>query len=96
MTHRSNGKLEPVKGETVELRLPSSDVWYQESTVTDEKGGYEFQVCPPPPEPSLTRDPPFKPQWQVVLAGRMVPVEVRAGEAVKPVDFEIGAALTPP
>jgi len=42
------GKLEPVSGASVELRLPYVDLWYQQRTVTDEQGRYSFRVTAPP------------------------------------------------
>lgn len=93
-----NGKKVAVAGETVELRLPSQDVWFQEQVSTDANGKFEFRACAPSHEPP---DPPSNSfgavshqassrerKWQVVCGGKVVQVDVRDGQAVETVSFE--------
>jgi hypothetical protein len=99
VTRNVNGIKLPAAGETVELRLPSQDVWHQEQVTTDTNGTFEFRACAPPHEPPLpsgntfgsgtNQDSPSERKWQVVCAGKVTPVEVRDGQAVEPVNFEI-------
>jgi hypothetical protein len=73
------GKLEPVSGTTVELRLPYVDLWYQQRTLTDNDGRYTFRVTPPPAGR----------KWQVAFADEVVPLEVSEGKPVVGPDFKV-------
>lgn len=75
----ADGRLEPVSGATVELRLPYVDLWYQQRTVTDREGRYTFRVTPPPAGRT----------WQVVFAGEVVQLGVSEGKPVVGPDFEV-------
>jgi hypothetical protein len=77
----TDGKLEPVSGATVELRLPYVDLWYQQRAFTANDGRYTFRVTPPPAGRT----------WQVVFAGKVVQLEVQEGKPVVGPDFEVGA-----
>lgn len=79
----AGGKVEPVAGATVELRLPYVDLWYQRRTLTDCEGRYTFQVTPPPEGR----------KWQVVFEGKVIQLEVKEGKAVAGPDFDAGAKL---
>jgi len=102
VTQNVNGKKVAVARKLVELRLPSSDVWFQEQVSTDANGKFEFRACAPPREPPLppgnsfgplrNQDPPTERKWQVVCNGNVVQVDVKDGQAVEPVNFE----STPP
>lgn len=74
----ADGKLEPVSGATVELRLPYVDLWYQHRALTDHEGRYTFQMTPPPAGRT----------WQVVFAEKVVQLEVKEGKPVVGPDFE--------
>jgi len=84
VSNRAGATVEPVIGETVILRLPCRDFWYQEQVLTDHKGRYEFHACAPPDEPDG-----IKRKWQVVVAGKVVEIDVRDGEPVDEVNIEI-------
>ena len=84
VSRRVDGNLRPVAMETVVLRLPSRDFWYQERVFTDMAGRFEFRACAPPSEPSGQEH-----KWQVVLADQIVEIDVRDGKPVDEVDFEI-------
>lgn len=81
----AGGKMEPVSGTQVELRLPSEDLWYQQQTSTDNDGKYTFHVSPPDHS-----------KWQVVFSGEVVKLDVAAGQPVKEPDFEAAASVKPP
>jgi hypothetical protein len=84
VSRRVDWNLMPVRMEEVVLRLPCRDVWYQERVFTDHNGRFEFHACAPPSDPSG-----HKRKWQVVLADKAVEIDVRDGEPVDAVDFEI-------
>jgi hypothetical protein len=94
-----DGQLKPVPMASVELRLPSWDFWYQERVFTGPSGEFEFRACAPPSEPPLPsgnlvggmgkQDSSRKCKWQVVYEGEVVEIDVRDGEPVEAVDFEI-------
>jgi len=84
VSRRVDGNLMPVWMKVVVLRLPSRDFWYEERVVTDRAGRFEFRACAPPSEPSG-----LKRKWYVVLADQVVEIDVRDGEPVDEVDFEI-------
>jgi hypothetical protein len=98
VTRSVNGKKMAAAGETVELRLPSQDVWFQEQVTTDADGKFEFRACAPPCEPPNPPGNSFGPvsepaasperKWQVVCGGKVVQVDVRDGQAVEAVNFE--------
>jgi hypothetical protein len=98
VTRSVNAKKVEVAGETVELRLPSQDVWYQEQVSTDANGKFEFRACAPPHEPPLPPGNSFGPvsdqassrerKWQVACRGKVVQVDVRDGQPVEAVNFE--------
>lgn len=106
VTHLVDGKPKPLPGETVELRLPAWDFWYQERAITDRDGKFEFRACAPPDEPAIpsgnfpgsatNQDSQPKRKWQLVCAGKIVQVNVRDGKAVEAVDFEIKADAKKP
>ena len=75
----AGGKLEPLGGTTVELRLPGDDLWYQRRASTDNDGRYIFRVTPPPAGK----------RWQVVFAGEVVQLEVKEGQPVAGPNFEV-------
>ena len=77
----AGGKVEPVVGATVELRLPYADLWYQRRTQSDREGRYTFQVTPQPD----------RGKWQVVFEGKVVQLGVKEGKPVAGPDFEVGA-----
>lgn len=98
VTRNVNGKRVAVAGETVELQLPSHDVWYLEQASTSATGEFEFRACAPPDEPSLppgnflgggTYKAPFARKWQVVCHGKVVQVDVKDNQPVEPVNFEL-------
>jgi hypothetical protein len=101
VTHLVDGKPKPLLGETVELRLPAWDFWYQERVITDMDGKFEFRACAPPDEPTIppgnffgsttNQDSQPKWKWQLVCAGKIIQVDVKDGKAVEAVDFEIEA-----
>jgi hypothetical protein len=84
VSQRIDGNLAPVAMERVVLQLPSRGFWYQEKVLTDLDGRFEFRVCAPPDEPGG-----LKRKWQVVVAGKVVEIDVRDGEPVDEVNFEI-------
>jgi hypothetical protein len=84
VSQRIDGNLAPVVGETVMLQLPSRDFWYQEQVLTGIGGRFEFHVCAPPNEPDG-----LKHKWQVVVAGKVVQIDVRDGEPADEVNIEI-------
>jgi hypothetical protein len=95
----TDGQLKPVPMASVELRLPSWDLWYQERVFTGPRGEFEFRACAPPSEPPFPsgnlvegtgkQDSPLKRKWQVVYEGEVVEIDVHDGEPVEAVDFEI-------
>ena len=58
ITTNIDGKLEPVQGTTVDLKLPSEDLWYQTQTHTDQYGKYSFYVMP---NNSSSPEEPYRP-----------------------------------
>jgi hypothetical protein len=94
-----DGIAKPAEGETVELCLPGSDLWYQEKVSTDANGKYEFRACTPPSEPPLPagnfvggtqiQHPQPGRKWQLVYKGKTVQVDVNDGKDVEAVDFTI-------
>ena len=84
VSQRVDGKLVPMAEETVVLRLPSRDFWYQDSVVTDKSGKFEFRACEPPLNPSGLR-----PKWQVVIADKIVKIDVQDGRPVDEVKIEV-------
>lgn len=66
----------------VELRLPGRDFWFQQKTLTDADGHFEFYASTPPLEPG--RAAPSR--WQIVCAGKVVLIDVTDAE---PVDVQI-------
>lgn len=101
VTQLIDGKPQPLNNETVELRLPAWDFWYQEKVITDTDGKFEFRVGAPPTEPATppgnffgsttNQDSQPKRKWQLVCAGEIIQVDVKDGKAVEAVDFEIEA-----
>lgn len=83
-SHHIDGNLAPLAMETVVLQLPGRGFWYEEKVLTDNNGRFEFRVCAPPAEPDG-----LKRKWQVVVAGKVVEVDVRDGEPVDELNFEI-------
>jgi hypothetical protein len=81
----AGGKLEPVSGTQVELRLPYEDLWYQQDTSTDNDGKYTFHVSPPDHG-----------MWQVVFSGEVVKLDVAEGQPVKGPDFEVAVIAKTP
>jgi len=79
ITRLVNGRQEPVVRTTIELKLPSEDLWYQRRTATDNKGKYMFRVSPPPKER----------KWLLVFFGEVVELDIKQGEPVPGVDFEV-------
>jgi hypothetical protein len=79
----TNGKVEPVMGGPVELRLPNADLWYQQRTMTDHNGRYTFHVTPPPAGK----------KWQVVFVGEVVQLDVKVDQPVEGPDFEVAVAV---
>jgi hypothetical protein len=79
ITRLVNGRQEPVVGTTIELQLPSEDLWYQRRTTTDNNGRYMFRVSPPPRGK----------KWLLVFVGEVVELDVKQGEPVPGVDFEV-------
>jgi serine/threonine protein kinase/uncharacterized membrane protein len=67
-----------------ELRLPGRDIWYQQESPVDRDGHFALYAGLPPTEPGRTGPA----QWQVVCAGKVIPLDVTEG---KPVDvhFEV-------
>lgn len=98
VTQSVNGKKVAVAGKTVQLRLPSHGIWFQEEVSTDANGKFEFRVCAPSPEPPYppgnhlgalrSQDPPSERKWQVACGGNVVEVEVKDGQAVEAVNLE--------
>jgi hypothetical protein len=98
VTQNVNGKKVPMAGKTVELRLPSYGVWFQEQVVTDTSGEFELRACAPLPEPPYppgnhlgplqNQDPSDERKWQVACGGNVVEVEVKDGQAVEAVNLE--------
>jgi hypothetical protein len=84
VTRFVDGKRKAVVMKEVKLQLPCRDFWYQQRTFTDEDGKYEFRACAPPIDPSG-----LKRKWYVAVDGKTIAVEVRDGEPVEAVDFEI-------
>ena len=101
VTQLVDGKPQPLPGETVELRLPAWDFWYQERAITGRDGKFEFRACPPPDEPAMpsgnfpgnttNQDSQLKRKWQLVCGGKIVQVDVRDGKNVEAVNFQIKA-----
>ena len=101
VTHLVEGNWKPLPGQTVELRLPSWDFWYQQRTLTDNNGKFEFRACAPPIEPSnpegnrnllggaKDNDSQPKRKWQLTCAGKVVEIDVVDGKPVEPVNFKI-------
>ncbi len=69
---------------SVELRLPSRDFWFKQTTLVGPGGRFQLYAGPAPTEPGLTKPA----RWQVVFAGKVMPIDVVEG---KPVDvrFEV-------
>jgi hypothetical protein len=86
VSQRVDGKLVPLAAETVVLRLPSRDFWYQDSVVTDKAGKFEFRACAPPIDPTG-----LKRKWQVVLPlpNQIVEIDVQDGRPVDEVNIEV-------
>jgi hypothetical protein len=84
VSHHIDGKLAPLAMETVVLQLPGRGFWYQEKVLTDDNGRFEFRVCAAPADPDG-----LKRKWQVIVAGKVVEVDVRDGEPVDELNFEI-------
>ncbi len=97
-----DGRRKPLPGTRVELRLPTRDVWYAAQAITDSEGRFEFRVCPPPLDPSAagvtcsskTCPEPKRSKWQVVCAGEIVELDVREGEQVESIDFQLAIRVT--
>jgi hypothetical protein len=77
VTKLVKGKSVPVGGASVELQMPSEDLWYQERAITDNQGNYMFRVTPPPKDK----------KWQVSFLGETVSVEVKDNIPVDGPDF---------
>ena len=84
VSRRVDGKLVPLAAETVVLRLPCRDFWYQEPFVTDKAGKFEFRACAPPINPEGR-----EPKWQVVLAHKIIEIDVQDGKPVDEVNIEV-------
>jgi hypothetical protein len=84
VSRRVDGKLVPMATETVVLRLPCRDFWYQDSAVTDKAGKFEFRACAPPIDPDYRER-----KWQVVLPHQIVEIDVRDGRPVDEVNIEV-------
>jgi hypothetical protein len=89
---RIKGQDQPsYAGVTVVLRLPNPrGSWYRRTTLTDHEGRYRFLASPPPAVPGRA----LRPVWQLVCAGKVVPVEVKADARTEEVEFEIQATAT--
>jgi hypothetical protein len=84
VSRRVDGKLVPMAEETVVLRLPCRDFWYQEPIVTDKAGKFEFRACAPPIDPDYRER-----KWQVVLPHQIVEIDVRDGKPIDEVNIEV-------
>lgn len=99
VTRNVNGNRVAAVAETVELQLPSQDVWYLEQASTSATGEFEFRACAPPDEPPLPpgnflgartdKPSPFERKWQVVCHGKVVQIDVKDGQPIEPVNFEL-------
>ncbi len=92
-----DGRREPVSGTMVELRFPTRDYWYQVRAFTDTSGKFGFRACPPPAVPVGCADKTCRPaarRWQLVYAGQVVELDVRDGEPVEAIDFEVEVRAT--
>jgi hypothetical protein len=69
---------------SVELRLPSRDFWFKQTTLVGPGGRFQLYAGPAPTEPGRTEPA----RWQVVFAGKVMPIDLVEG---KPVDvrFEV-------
>ena len=88
VSHPVDGNLAPLAKEAVVLQLPGRGFWYQEKVVTDNNGRFEFRVCAPPADPNG-----LKRKWQVAVAEKVVEVDVRDGEPVKELNFEVDVKM---
>ena len=68
-----NGRLEPVVGAPVDLRLPTDDLWFQQRTMTGPNGAYIFFHVTPPAG--------GKKHGRLFYAGEVVSVPVQEGAA---------------
>jgi hypothetical protein len=89
---RIKGQDQPnYAGVTVVLRLPNPrGSWYRRTTLVDHEGRYRFLASLPPAVPGRA----LRPVWQLVCAGKVVPLEVKADARTEEVEFEVTATAT--
>jgi len=66
------------------LRLPGRDFWYEQEAQVDGLGQFVLYAGAPPTEPGAASPS----QWQVVCAGKVIPIDVTEGKPVN-VRFEV-------
>lgn len=92
VTRLVDGERKPVSATTVTLRLPAQGFWYVKRTLTVMRGEYMFRVSPPPRGRKLQgvyAGEVIERKWQVVYAGEIVEIDVKEGQPIERVDFEV-------